>query len=321
MADIKLKSIVSNQLPEFVRSDYPIFVEFMKGYYEWLDQHERRDLLKLRDIDSTLDEYVQYFRRELDVLGGTEYPFIDKKLFLRKIKPLFKSKGTESSYKFLFKILFNKTADISYPWNSVLKASDGRWNQEMSLFIDIQTGNANTLPGNRIAVSGTNVAISVFITRVKHIQDNVYEVFIDKNFFGTIEPDYTIDFNGIKGTIIPTTSRATILRPGEGFKIGDLITGSTISDGRTITQLLKVTSVNSTGGITGIVNISFGAGYENDFFLLTSKRTVNRRRSNITIDKNVTRQYSLPDDTQIDKLAEYGYFLTPNYYSIPYAET
>src|SRR6056300_936947 len=251
MSDIKLKTIVSKQVPEFVRSDYPIFVEFLKGYYEWLDQHERRDLLELRDIDTTLDEYVEYFRRELDILGGTSYPFINKRLFLRKIKPLFKSKGTESSYKFLFKILFNKTADISYPWNSVLKASDGRWNQEMSLFIDITSGDANALPGNRITVSGTNVSINVFVTRVKHVQDGVYEVFIDKNFFGTIETNYTINFNGITGNIIPTSTKATIIRPGEGFKIGNLIEGTTISAGKTITQLLKVTSIDSNGGITG----------------------------------------------------------------------
>ena len=321
MADIKLKSIVSNQLPEFVRSDYPIFVEFMKGYYEWLDQHERRDLLKLRDIDSTLDEYVQYFRRELDVLGGTEYPFIDKKLFLRKIKPLFKSKGTESSYKFLFKILFNKTADISYPWNSVLKASDGRWNQEMSLFIDITSGNANTLPGNRIVVSGTNVAISVFITRVKHIQDNIYEVFIDKNFFGNIETNFTINFNGITGNIIPTTSSYRIVQPGEGFKIGDLIEGTTISGGKTITQLLKVTRVNENGGILAIVNVTFGAGYENDFFLLSSKRQIDTSGSTFTLDKGLTRQFNLPDDSQVDKYQEYGYALNPNYVSTQYSDT
>jgi len=320
MSDIKLKTIVSKQVPEFVRSDYPIFVEFLKGYYEWLDQHERRDLLKLRDIDTTLDEYVEFFRRELDILGGTDYPYLDRRLLLRKIKPLFKSKGTESSYKFLFKILYNKIADISYPWDSVLKASDGRWNQEMSLFIDIQTGDANTLPGNRITVSGTNVSINVFITRVKHVQDSVYEVFIDKNFFGTIETDYTINFNGISGTIIPTTSKATIVRPGEGFKIGDLIEGTTISGGKTITQLLKVTSVNSTGGITGVVNIRFGAGYENEFFLLTSKASINTTGSTFTLDKGVTRQYSLPDNSFIEKYQEYGYALNPNYVAIPYAE-
>ena len=317
---IKLKSIVSKQVPEFVRSDYPIFVEFLKSYYEWLDQHERRDLLQLRDIDNTLDEYVQYFRRELDALGGEQFQYLDERLFLRKIKPLFKSKGTESAYRFLFKVLYNKTTDISYPWDSVLKASDGRWNQEMSLFIDITAGDANTLPGNRVSIKGTNVTINVFVTRVKHVQNGVYEVFIDKNYFGEILTNYTLDFNGIIGSIIPTTRKATIVRPGEGFKIGDLIEGTTISNGTTITQLLKVTSVNSNGGITGIVNISFGAGYQNDFFLLTSKASIRTSGSSFTLDKGVTRQYSLPDDSAIEKYQEYGYALNPNYVAGFYGE-
>lgn len=318
---VKLKSVISQQVPEFVRSDHPIFVEFLKGYYEWLDQHERRDLLQLRDIDSTLDEYVQYFRRELDALGGENFQYLDERLFLRKIKPLFKSKGTESAYRFLFKVLYNKTTDISYPWDSVLKPSDGRWNQEMSLFIDITAGDANTLPGNRVSVMGTNVTINVFITRVKHVQNGIYEVFIDKNYFGEIQTDYKLSFNGIEGTIIPTTRRATIVRPGEGFKIGDLIEGTTISNGTTISQLLKVTSVNSSGGITGIVNVTFGAGYQNDFFLLTSKASVNTSRSSFTLDKGTTRQYSLPDDSSIDSIQEYGYLLNPNYTATNYGET
>ena len=317
---VKLKSVLSQQLPEFVRSDHPIFVEFLKGYYEFLDQHERRDLLELRDIDSTLDEYVQYFRRELDALGGEDFQYLDERLFLRKIKPLFRAKGTESAYKFLFKVLYNKSTDISYPWDSVLKPSDGQWNQEMSLFIDISQGDANLLASNRVSVMGTNVTINVFVTRVKHVKDSIYEVFIDKNYFGEIQTDYTLDFNGIKGTIIPTTKRATIVRAGEGFKIGDLIEGTTISNGTTITQLLKVTSVNSSGGITGIVNVSFGAGYQNDFFLLTSKASVDTSRSSFTLDKGTTRQYSLPDDSVINKYEEYGYALNPNYVTTQYGE-
>ena len=315
---VNLKNIVSKQVPDFIRSDYPAFVEFLKAYYEYLNQYESRDLLDKRDIDKTLDSFIQYFRRELNGLGGEDFTYINERLFLRKIKPLFKSKGTESAYKFLFKVLYDKVADISYPWDSVLKASDGKWNQDMSLFVDISAGDANNLPGNRIIVSGTNVSIVVFVTRVKFVRDNIYEVFIDKNFFGNLEIGYTINFNGITGTLIPTTTKSTIIRPGEGFKVGDLIEGTTISGGQTITQLLKVTSVDSNGGLTGIVNINFGAGYEADFFLLKSNTVVNTTGSTVTIDKGSTRQYSIPDDTYIPAYEEYGYMLDPNYFTSTY---
>jgi len=315
---INLNDIVSKQVPDFVRSDHSVFVDFLKAYYEYLNQYESRDLLDKRDIDKTLDNFIQYFRKELNGLGGEDFTYINERLFLRKIKPLFKSKGTESAYKFLFRVLYNKVADISYPWDSVLKASDGRWNQDMSLFIDISAGDANNLPGNRITISGTNVSITVFVTRVKYVRNNIYEVFIDKNYFGSIQTGYTINFNGITGTLIPTTTKITIIRAGEGFKVGDLIEGTTISGGQTITQLLKVTSIDSNGGITGLVNISFGAGYEADFFLLKSNTVISSTGASVTIDKGTTRQYSIPDDTYIPAYEEYGYMLDPNYYTPTY---
>ena len=317
---VKLKSIISQQLPEFVRSDHPIFIEFLKGYYEWLNQQQSKNLLELRDIDNTLDEYVQYFRRELDALGGEDFEYIDERLFLRKIKPLFKSKGTESAYRFLFKVLYDKIGDISYPWDSVLKASDGKWNQEMSIFIKITSGDATTLPSNRVPLSGDLVTINVFVTRVEHVQDNIYEVFIDKDYYGEIQTHYTLNFNGVEGTIVPTTVNKTIIQPGEGYSIGDLIEGTTISGGKEIKQLLKVTGVDSNGGITGLVNISFGADYQNSFFLIVTKEANVVNRSNIGITKGTTVQFELPDDSQIDKYQEYGYLLDPNYVSTQYSD-
>ena len=315
---VNLKDIISKQVPDFIRSDYPAFVEFLQAYYEYLNQHESRDLLDKRDIDKTLDSFIQYFRKELNGLGNDEFSFIDERLFLRKVKSFFKSKGTESAYKFLFKVLYNKVADISYPWESVIKASDGKWNQEMSIFVDISNGNATSLPGNRLLIKGTNVNIFVYVTRVKFVRNNIYEIFIDKNYYGRIQSGYTIEFDNISGTIIPTTTKATIIRPGAGFKVGDLIEGTTISQGITISQLLKVAEVDDNGGVKRIVNINFGCGYQSDFFLLKAKTQFDERSSSLTIDKNLTRQYSIPDDTYVPKYDEYGYILDPDYYTASY---
>ena len=34
----KISTVVSNQLPEFVRADHPTFVAFLEAYYEYLEQ-------------------------------------------------------------------------------------------------------------------------------------------------------------------------------------------------------------------------------------------------------------------------------------------
>jgi hypothetical protein len=308
---INLKSIVSKQIPEFAREDYPLFVAFVEAYYEYVDQYEKRNLTELRDIDQTLDSFIQFFKNELDIFGDT-YTYINQKLLLRKVKQLFVAKGVEASYKFLFKLLYDKVAEISYPWDSVLKASDGKWQQEMSIFVDFTAGSPEVLVGNRISLAGTNISIKVFIERVKHIRANIWEVFINKNYYGDILVGYTINYNGTTGSIIPTTVSYNVVQPSSGYKIGDLITGTTVSNGITITQLLKVTKVNSTGGVVNVQTIRFGCGYGTSFYLLQSRGAITTS-STLTIDKDSTRQYSLPNDSFISSYTDSGYVVNPNY--------
>lgn len=328
---INLKSVVSKQIPEFIRADYPLFVEFIEAYYEFLNTrtftsgsstykggYQQRNLNELRDLDTTLDEFLQYFKNELDIFGDN-YQFIDRAFFLRKAKQVFTSKGTEASYKLLFKLLYDKDAQITYPWDQVLKASDGKWQQEMSIFVDISAGNANNLVGNRINLNGTNLVIRVFVTRVEHYRDNIYQLYIDKNYYGTIQTGYTINDNGVVGSIIPTTVKYEILNKGIGFKVGSFFETTTISEGNAITQKLKVTSVDANGGITGLTTIQFGAGYSLDFY---STKNVSDAiyDSSLTVDKNSTRQFSIPNDTFVDKYVDYGYLISPIYSEIDYSD-
>lgn len=313
---INLKTIVSKQIPEFIREDNPTFVAFVEAYYEYLDQYEGRNLIELRDIDNTVDSYIQFFKNELDIFGE-KYDYIDQRLFLRKVKELFVAKGVESSYKFLLKLLFNKAAEISYPWDSVLKASDGKWQQDMSIFVHFTSGDANLLPGNRVNITSTNIVIKVFVDRVKYIKDNVYEVFIDKNYYGDIQIDYTLSYDGIVGTIIPTTVSYSVTQPGSGYKIGDLITGTTVSGGETITQLLKVTKVDSNGGVVNITTLRFGSGYTAGFYLLKSNQAITTS-STISIEKESTPQYTIPTSSTVEQYEDYGYVLNPNYSVIEY---
>lgn len=327
---IDLKSVVSKQLPDFAREDYPLFTAFVEAYYEYMDKrtfvgasgitydggNQQRNLEDLRDIDKTVDEYIQFFKNELDIFGD-KYEFIEQKLLLRKVKELFVSKGVESSYKFLLKILFNKNAEISYPWDSVLKVSDGKWKQDMSVFVDVSSGAADiqTLPGNRINILGDNLTIKVYIERVRLIKDNVYEVFINKDYYGNIQIGYTLSYGNIFGTIIPTTTGYYIEKPGSGYKVGQLITADTVSNGQTITQLFKVTKVNSTGGIVNIVMVKYGSGYAAGFYVLKSNTPITSS-STISIDKESINQYTLSNDTSINEYKDYGYIIRPTYYDV-----
>jgi hypothetical protein len=60
----KISSLVASQLPEFIREDYPTFVAFLQAYYEYLETTQA-DLFTIRDIDKTLDSFIEFFKDEV----------------------------------------------------------------------------------------------------------------------------------------------------------------------------------------------------------------------------------------------------------------
>ena len=68
--DAKLSTLVENQFPAFYKEEGPKFLAFIKAYYQYLEttgkqQDVQRNLQSYKDIDTTLDEYIKYFRSEL----------------------------------------------------------------------------------------------------------------------------------------------------------------------------------------------------------------------------------------------------------------
>lgn len=316
---VKLKSVVSKQFPDFVSEDYPYFIQFIEAYYEYLDQYEKRNLSDLRDVDLTVDNFIQYFKDELNVFGESSYDYINNVLLMRKIKQIYVSKGSEPAYKFIFNVIFGKSVQISYPWDQVLKASDGKWKQEHSIFLKVLAGDINTIPGNDINISNPTTKIKVYVERVTLLRDNVYEVFIDRNYYGTINLTDTVSFGDFKAELLSTTVGYTVEKPGSGFKIGDLVTAETISGSTTINSLLKVTQVDENGGIVKLSTIRFGAGYSDEFFVLLTKSSFSNT-STFSLTKDLASQFSLPDDSYLDKYNEFGYIINPDYTDPSYSD-
>ena len=88
-------NLVKGQFPEFFREDAPNFLLFVKAYYEYMEQsgksvHELNKLQSYKDIDDTLDEYVEYFRRT--VLPSLPLNVIaDKRILAKTIRDFYQS--------------------------------------------------------------------------------------------------------------------------------------------------------------------------------------------------------------------------------------
>ena len=270
---IAAKSLIPAQVPEFVREDYPEFVSFIQAYYEYLEQYGI-DLESVRDLDTTLDDFIQYFKSELAVNMPADLQITDRFL-LEHIKTQYLAKGSEQSFKLLFKLLYNKNVDVKYPGVSMLRASDGRWQKDVSIFVKVVTGTPDLIEGKLVDVIKPDTTFKVLVDRRQYVEievdrivqlsDDTYEIFIDRRFFGNIEVGDVIRYETIfAGTIVATTNNVSIISAGSGFKAGQLFE---IKNGTGVRSIVKVTRINSTGGIVSCEFIKFGIGYPTDFTL------------------------------------------------------
>jgi len=120
MNNIKHLSI-ARQFPEFFREEYSAFVTFVEEYYKYLDTTYVGNLEGVLDLDKTDEVFLEHYRNQYAV-GFPEFSNMQLREFIRNAKEFYKSKGTEKSLKFLFRLLFNEELFVDYPGRYVLKA-------------------------------------------------------------------------------------------------------------------------------------------------------------------------------------------------------
>jgi len=140
MKDFRTSILVDKQLPQFITEDYPKFVSFIEAYYEFLENEQfdgsvsqKNDLTsKLKtlryipDIDKSLDQFEDQFYNVYASLVPRDTS-VSKDFLLKNIYPLYNSKGSEQSFKLLFRMLYGEDIILSTPKDNILRASDGRW--------------------------------------------------------------------------------------------------------------------------------------------------------------------------------------------------
>lgn len=266
MTKVSVSNIVRSQLPEYIRSgeEYEKFMLFLEAYYKFVQQTEDRDIEDLRDVDKSLDRFIQQFRKEFDFT--TSYTG-NESLLIRNLKNLYNAKGSEASFRLLFKLMFNKDVDVIYPGDSVLIPSDGKWKQDTSIFINVGSGDPLTTIGQDLTLSSYGASKTVFVDRAILLSNNVYQLFIDRNYYGgDIAIGSSVDSDFFTGEVLPTTIKATIVDGGSNFKIGQLYD---IIDGSGTGTRIKVTRVGTNGKLLAVQIIQFGMGYGDESFTST----------------------------------------------------
>ena len=263
----KLSSLVQNQFPSFYQEEGPNFIAFIKAYYEYLEQtdkqqHELKKLVEYKDIDDTLDEYIEYFRRTL-LAEIPETIVADKRLLAKNIKDFYQSKGTKLSYELLFRILYNEDVEVNYPADQILKVSDGDWRIDRYV---TTTHDKNNLTFIGKTVTGQDSGATALVENVvkRTIRNRVIDQIYLSNIKGTFAHLEPISLSGTSGTphtpiIEAGIANFTIVSPGGRYNQGDVV--EILSDD--IGKFGKVVVI-STEDLQGAISFSLidgGSGY------------------------------------------------------------
>ncbi len=272
--------LLKDQIPDFVVSDHTKFLEFLEAYYEWMEtegnpKYESNKLLSYRDIDDTIDEYIDFFSKEFIVNFPKEFADknTDKTTLIKNIKDFYKSKGTEKSYKLLFRLLYGEEPELKYSNRNILKLSSARW-IEPTVLKTTRTFSPEKIPAmtgvkiNQINPTNGNLEAYGFVDSAVAYERDGYEVLELElsGIFGSFSPEQYITATLNDGTVIfeyvyPVLDSIGVSSGASGSKysIGDTvnISGSSLGVG----ALGTISSVGISGEINAIEVIDSGINY------------------------------------------------------------
>lgn len=296
----KLSKLVRSQLPEFIQSDYETFVLFLEYYYEYLeqDQHAQELIQNARsyaDIDRTAEGFVQYFIQQF----GSKLPknlLVNRPLLLKRLNDLYEAKGSDLSYKLLFRILFDTTVTSRKPYDNVLRASAGKWEQVRSIRVRLVSGSVDDILNRTLVLEKSGIPFYAAITRIKTLSSDLYELFLEYHVAPPFELDDVVYVNSgtstiFTGTVDPTPTTYNIIRAGRGFKVGQIFN---VNFEGAVGTVVQVSDIDEDGGITRLRFINYGYNFpaenitielRND--LVFASRTIRPR----TITNSLTDQF------------------------------
>jgi hypothetical protein len=277
---------IAGQLPEFVRVDHPTLVAFLTAYYEWLDSDNTflrspKKLASVIDVDSTLEEFISYFKNEyllgfpekLAVSETTKKP-VDPVKLMKNIKGFYRAKGTEKTYDFLFRILFDTSVEFYYPKNDIMKLSDGKWVVRRSIKTSNNIGNAifdsigatvvQRDANGDIAASGRVIEVSTYRVGTNDIAEL---------FLGGVNGQFAAGYDGIEFTdktgilrkenrVFSVIGKITITNGGSGYKAGDRVIFASAEGDTGVKASARVAEVDALGKIRKILIDNYGVNYK-----------------------------------------------------------
>lgn len=235
MAAKAIHHSVPGQLSSHINEDYPLFVEFLSGYYEWLETegspyYQLRNHLSAMDFKVSLDGYASLLKNEY-LHTIPEKLLADKEILIKHSKQFLQSLGSEKSFQFLFKILYGEDIELYYPKNDILRASDATWVDDENLMYVSNSGKVNDFLYRRITQTrevhpGVFEYASATVNRIINRYANKFnfaELYVS-DIVGEFKLDWPVVVGDNAEWILPIADTVEVVSPGLNYTVDNSLT-------------------------------------------------------------------------------------------------
>ncbi len=265
--DERISVRVEGQLPDFVKQDHATFVAFLEAYYEYLEQTGKPyeivgNLRNYFNIDKTVDDFLQYFKTQFGkdipeaVFANSNKPHV-----IKRLRDFYRSKGSEKSFQFLFRLLYQEEIEFYYPSVDMLRVSDGRYTKDKILRCIDTSGSSAIFDFTGKTITGGTSGTRGIVELVLKEQVGVFEVstiYLSK-VVGTFIDNETITDGTNTFTLDRMVTGYTITYPGNGYSVEDNI--PIVGGGAGASGAQFLVSSLTTGSITTYAIPTAGTGY------------------------------------------------------------
>ena len=255
--------LISDQIPDHIRSDNELYADFMTAYYEWLELENNplymsEHLNEFTDIDLSPEYFFNHLKNEI-LVNFPQDVLADKRLLARFAKDFYEQKGNLASYKFLFKALYNEDIEISLPKDYILRASDGKWVVDNYILCKSIKGDPFTLIGDYIYTDDGQILFVDNVVLQNQGKYEVYKIYLP-NSTAVLDVDQELSNNN-KSVIVSTygvIKNIEVISSGNNYKAGDYVP---IIDPYGVDGVARISSLRPSNTITGFNIINGGRNY------------------------------------------------------------
>ena len=272
--DEGLSNLVNSILPDYVVSDHPTFVSFVKAYFEFLSQEGNArfaatTLERNADIDQSLDSFIDYFKDQyLKDFPKILESDVNDRFLVKKIKNYYEEKGNPRSLDLLFRILFGVSSEVEFPRDKILVLSDAVADVRPKIvltnyqgIVEYSKDESYNIKQTVLEDPTTGQRASAFLDDVRSLNANgtnfIHADLLDVQ--GNFSTNVSVQIFGATGdtnreNIVPLFSDLVIENGGTGYSRNETIVIKDSS--QKIVETVKIKNVSSTGAITKVEKIN-----------------------------------------------------------------